>query len=209
MYSYFWRQAYPLDVRPMCLQISIYMNCLCRRGVYSEMAEAGGPSAECEVLLHIQIRVGGGGANLRPGYQLEMAVYRAQPAEGPWWRKRFGRRVILLEGGCLPHSDGQCEGTISVHKCSLSSEQVGTIRFRKAQISSVGKVTRLRTERTSNSGLVLCTGKTYFLLHRIHAGWSPTSLLFNFYLFVYVSSSCQLTLFGYPDWGISVLFPQL
>jgi hypothetical protein len=28
-------------------------------------------------------------------------------------------------------------------------------------------------------------------------------------LYVYVSSSCQLALFGYPDWGFSVLFPQL
>jgi len=30
-----------------------------------------------------------------------------------------------------------------------------------------------------------------------------------FLLYVYVSSSCQLALFGYPDWGFSVLFPQL
>jgi hypothetical protein len=28
-------------------------------------------------------------------------------------------------------------------------------------------------------------------------------------LYVHVSSSCQLALFGYPDWGFSVLFPQL
>ena len=30
-----------------------------------------------------------------------------------------------------------------------------------------------------------------------------------FLLYVYVSSSCQLALLGYPDWGFSVLFPQL
>ena len=29
------------------------------------------------------------------------------------------------------------------------------------------------------------------------------------YCMIYVSSSCQLALFGYPDWGFSVLFPQL
>jgi hypothetical protein len=28
-------------------------------------------------------------------------------------------------------------------------------------------------------------------------------------IYFYVSSSCQLALFGYPDWGFSVLFPQL
>jgi hypothetical protein len=30
-----------------------------------------------------------------------------------------------------------------------------------------------------------------------------------FLLYVYVSSSCQLALFGYPDWGFSVLFPTV
>ena len=33
--------------------------------------------------------------------------------------------------------------------------------------------------------------------------------VYVFLLYVYVSSSCQLSLFGYPDWGLSVLFPQL
>ena len=33
--------------------------------------------------------------------------------------------------------------------------------------------------------------------------------VYVFLLYVYVSSSCQLALFGYPDWGLSVLFPQL
>ena len=28
-------------------------------------------------------------------------------------------------------------------------------------------------------------------------------------LYIYVSSSCQLALLAYPDWGFSVLFPQL
>jgi hypothetical protein len=32
---------------------------------------------------------------------------------------------------------------------------------------------------------------------------------FMYLLYVYVSSSCQLALFAYPDWGFSVLFPQL
>jgi hypothetical protein len=27
--------------------------------------------------------------------------------------------------------------------------------------------------------------------------------------YLYVSSACQLALFGFPDWGFSVLFPQL
>ena len=33
--------------------------------------------------------------------------------------------------------------------------------------------------------------------------------VYVFLLYVYVSSSCQLTLFSYPDWGFFVLFPQL
>jgi hypothetical protein len=33
--------------------------------------------------------------------------------------------------------------------------------------------------------------------------------MFMYSLYVYVSSSCQLALFCYPDWGFSVLFPQL
>jgi hypothetical protein len=33
--------------------------------------------------------------------------------------------------------------------------------------------------------------------------------MFMYSMHVYVSSSCQLALFGYPDWGFSVLFPQL
>jgi len=32
-------------------------------------------------------------------------------------------------------------------------------------------------------------------------------MAYVFLLYVYVSSSCQLTLFFYPDWGFSVLFP--
>jgi len=34
-------------------------------------------------------------------------------------------------------------------------------------------------------------------------------LLLCLLLYVYVSSSCQLALFGYPDLGFPVLFPQL
>ena len=33
--------------------------------------------------------------------------------------------------------------------------------------------------------------------------------VYVFLLYVYASSSCQLALFGYPDWNFSVLFPQL
>jgi hypothetical protein len=33
--------------------------------------------------------------------------------------------------------------------------------------------------------------------------------VYVFLLYVYVSSSCQLALFGFPDWGFSVGFPQL
>ena len=33
--------------------------------------------------------------------------------------------------------------------------------------------------------------------------------IYVFLLYIYVSSSCQVALFGYPDWGFSVLFPQL
>jgi len=33
--------------------------------------------------------------------------------------------------------------------------------------------------------------------------------VYVFLLYFYVSSSCQLALFGYPDRGFSVLFPQL
>jgi len=33
--------------------------------------------------------------------------------------------------------------------------------------------------------------------------------VYVFLLYVYVSSSCQLAFFGYPDWGFTVLFTQL
>jgi hypothetical protein len=33
--------------------------------------------------------------------------------------------------------------------------------------------------------------------------------IYMYSLYVYVSSLCQLALFGYPDWGLSLLFPQL
>jgi hypothetical protein len=34
-------------------------------------------------------------------------------------------------------------------------------------------------------------------------------IILRFLLYVYVSSSCQLALFGYPDWGFPMFFPQL
>ena len=34
-------------------------------------------------------------------------------------------------------------------------------------------------------------------------------IFYVFLLYIYVSSSCQLAFFAYPDWEFSVLFPQL
>ena len=75
--------------------------------------------------------------DLRSDYQLEIAVYRAHSAKGPWWRKRLGRRVILLEGRCRPHSDGQCEGTVSVHSSvhCLQSAWEQSSNFEKPRIA--------------------------------------------------------------------------
>jgi hypothetical protein len=36
-----------------------------------------------------------------------------------------------------------------------------------------------------------------------------TYFIFMYSLYIYVSSSCQLALFAYPDCGFSVLFPQI
>jgi len=53
----------------------------------------------------------------------------------------------------------------------------------------------------------------YLLTWRIW--WAPNNASYFYYyvyvflLYVYVSSSYQLALFGYPDWGFPVLFPQL
>jgi hypothetical protein len=66
----------------------------------------------------------------------------------------------------------------------------------------------------------------WFLFYHFTYGCMFCRLLFNFVSYVFLLlclcilivmyvlfcvlfSSCQLTLFGYPDWGFSVLFPQL
>jgi hypothetical protein len=71
-----------------------------------------------------------GGRDLRPSYWVH-------GTKGPWWRKRMGRSVIMLEWGCRPHTVGQCEVTVTVRKnvhC-LQSTWEQTSDFEKPRIA--------------------------------------------------------------------------